>query len=258
MSDFIRKEILKNNVCIISLNRSPVNALSLDLLYNLNKIFNEINNDDQIRIVILKSDLNNFSAGADLKERKIMSKDDANEALDNFNKCFNSIENLNKPTICVINGYCLGGGAELALSFDIRIGTPDCLIGFPEVSIGIIPGAGGTQRLPKIVGLSNAKYWIYTAKKFNSDESLKYGFLNFISKENNSIDLALNIANDILKNAPIAVKCAKSSINNSFNKDISKGLQIERSAYKISLNSKDRDEALDAFINKRKTNWKNE
>ena len=92
--------------------------------------------------------------------------------------CFNTIENLNQPTICLINGYCLGGGAELSLAFDFRIASEDALIGFPEVSIGIIPGAGGTYRLPKIIGFSNAKYWIYSAEKFSGKECLKYNFVN--------------------------------------------------------------------------------
>ena len=258
MNDFIKKEIIQDNICLITLQRKPVNALSYDLLYNLNKLFKQVESDDTIRVVILKSNLNHFCAGADLKERKIMSKKDAGLALDNFNDCFNNIEKINKPTICILNGYCLGGGAELALSFDIRIGTPDCIIGFPEVGIGIIPGAGGTYRLPKIIGISNAKYWIYTAKKFTSEEALNYGFLNFLTNNTNSLNFALDIANKIIENAPIAVSCAKKSINEGFNKNLSDSLAIERKSYKITLNTKDRDEALDAFINKRKAKWNNE
>mgnify|MGYP006111050289 FL=1 len=258
MSEYIEKKVISNNICIISLLRAPVNALSFELLLSLKKIFKQIDCDDSIRVVIIKSSLNHFSAGADLKERKIMSKDDSGRALDNFNDCFNVIENLSKPTICIINGYCLGGGAEMALSCDFRIGERDCIVGFPEVSIGIIPGAGGTQRLPKIIGISNAKYWIYTSKKFNCEESYNYGFLNFISDKDKSLKMAISIANDIIDNAPIAISSAKKAINNGYNSDIKKGLDAERKSYKISLNTKDRDEALEAFITKRKPVWSNE
>jgi enoyl-CoA hydratase/carnithine racemase len=258
MSNYIKKEIISNNICVISLLRSPVNALSFDLLLSLKNVFNEIDNDKNIRVVILKSSLPHFSAGADLKERRIMSKSDSGKALDNFNKCFSVIENLSKPTICIINGYCLGGGAEMALSFDFRIGIKDSIIGFPEVSIGIIPGAGGTQRLPRTIGVSNAKYWIYTAKKFNCEESYYFGFLDFISDKKESLDKAISIANNIITNAPIAVSSAKKAINSGYNVDIATGLDIERKSYNTSLNTKDRDEGLDAFINKRKPLWSNE
>lgn len=258
MNNFIDKEVNDNGVCIISLNRNPVNALSFDLLYSLRITFENMINDKNIRIVIIQSKLNHFSAGADLKERKIMSKEDAGKALDNFNDCFSTIESFPAPVICLINGYCLGGGAELSLACDFRIGSEDCLIGFPEVSIGIIPGAGGTQRLPKVIGLSNAKYWIYTAKKFNSKESLDYGFLNFISTKSDLLNKGMELANDILLNAPIAVKSSKKSINDGYNSNINDGLSVERLNYSISLNTKDRDEALEAFLNKRKPNWSNE
>ena len=258
MNNYISKKVDENGISIISLNRSPVNALSFDLLYSLKEIFEDMLKDKNIRAVIIQSELDHFSAGADLKERKIMSKDDAGKALDNFNDCFNTIESFPTPVICLINGYCLGGGAELSLACDFRIGSDDCLIGFPEVSIGIIPGAGGTQRLPKVIGLSNAKYWIYTAKKFNSEQSLDYGFLDFTCNKSNLLNKGIDLAKDILLNAPIAIKSSKKSINDGYSTNIKNGLTIERSNYNISLNTKDRDEALDAFLNKRKPNWSNE
>ena len=258
MNDYIKYEVNNNGICTISLKRHPVNALSFDFLNYLRKLFVKLEKNKKVNVVIILSDLDHFSAGADLKERKIMSKNDAGTALDNFNECFNVIENFSRPTICLINGYCLGGGAELSLSCDIRVGTKNCLIGFPEVSIGIIPGAGGTQRLPKIIGLSKAKYWIFTAKKFTGKEAYDDGFLNFISDDSDLLETGHMIASDIIKNAPIAVSSSKKAINQGYNKLINKGLVIERDNYEVSLNTKDRDEALDAFINKRKPIWKNE
>ena len=258
MNKFVSYNINNQGICFVELNRSPVNALSFDFLKSIKKTFTLINNNKSIKVVILKSSLPHFSAGADLKERKIMSKKDANKALDNFNDCFNTIENLNQTTICLINGYCLGGGAELSLAFDFRIASDDALIGFPEVSIGIIPGAGGTYRLPKIIGFSNAKYWILTAKKFNSSEAKNFGFLNFCTTKKDLELFGVRLATDVISNAPIAVKSAKKAINKSFNSKVDTGLKIERDYYKVALNTKDRDEALNAFIEKRKPKWNNE
>ena len=256
MSDFFNVNVNKG-ICIISLKRNPVNALSFDFLAELKNTFIDLEKDNSLRVVIINSSTNHFSAGADLKERKIMSKNESCKALDNFNECFNIIENFSKPTLCCIHGYCLGGGAELASACDIRIGSKDCIIGFPEVSIGIIPGAGGTQRLPRIIGLANAKYWIYTAKKFSGEDAFKYGFLTFLTSYQNLNNKAHEIALEIIANAPIAVTSSKTSISNGYDEKINDGLNIERKAYNIALNTVDRDEALQAFTEKRKPQWKN-
>ena len=248
---------INNEICIIKLNRAPVNALSFDLLKELKEYIIKINSNKNIKVLIIASNIKHFSAGADLKERKILSLNDSELALDNFNDCFNIIENFSRPVICAINGYCLGGGAELALACDIRIGSRDCIIGFPETSIGIIPGAGGTQRLPKIIGISNAKYWIYTAEKFNATEAKNVGFLNFVVNKNKLLDYSIDIAKKILLNAPIAVKCSKSAINNGYGTSLNKGLNVERKSYKIALNTSDRNEALNAFNEKRNPKWEN-
>ena len=243
-------------IAFIALNRAPVNALSYDLLKNLSLLFKDLDQDEKVRIIILTSSLKHFSAGADLKERSIMSDEKSKNALDNFNECFINIENCSKITICGINGYCLGGGAELSLCFDFRIADNSAIIGFPEVGIGIIPGAGGTQRLPKLIGISNAKYWIYSAKKFNSDEALNYGFVNFTTNDN-VVDKCMNIANEIIVNAPISLLASKEAINKGFGTNIKDGLMIERKSYNKTLITEDRKEALKAFVEKRKPNWRN-
>ena len=258
MSKYTEFKIVNNYIGILTLARAPLNALSSDFLIDITNKMKDIPKS-KCRVLIINSGLDNFSVGADLKERKIMSKSQSKEALNIFNDCFNSIEDLDIPTICLINGYCLGGGTELSLSCDIRIGSNDTIIGLPETSIGIIPGAGGTFRLPRIIGLQNAKYWIYTAKKFNSEEAKNFGFLMNNVDKDKLLDSGLSIANDILKNAPIAVKSSKKAINSSlYEKNRNCTLKNERDNYNKSLNTKDRDEALDAFINKRKPVWNNE
>ena len=248
---------IKNEVAIISINREPVNALSNNLLKSLKESFVNLETKKNVRLILLKSSLNHFSAGADLKQRSIMTKDDSQSALDVFRDCFRSIEKSSKITVCKINGYCLGGGAELALCFDFRIATPDAIIGFPEVGIGIIPGAGGTQRLPKLIGLSNAKYWIYTAKKFKANEALDYNFINFIY-DFDCIDLEINkFIDKILSNSPFGVRYAKQAIQDGFGLPIEMGLDIERNKYNATVNTEDRKEALKAFSEKRKPIWRN-
>ena len=145
----------------------------------------------------------------------------------------------------------------MSLCFDLRIASESAIIGFPEVSIGIIPGAGGTQRLPKLIGLSNAKYWIYTAKKFTAKECLDYKFINFITI-NQDLDLfTLKIAKEIIENSPIGVRCAKVAIDKGYSKSIKDGLKIERKEYNKSVDTEDRTEALSAFVEKRKPIWRN-
>ena len=259
MSKYTDFKIIDKYIGCLTLSRNPINALSSDFLLDITKKINDINNNLNCRVLIINSSLDNFSVGADLKEKKIMSKSQSKEALNIFNDCFNSIEDLSIPTICLINGYCLGGGTELSLSCDIRIGSNDSIIGLPETSLGIIPGAGGTFRLPKVIGVQNAKYWIYSSRKFTGVEAKNYGFLIDCVTKEKLFSAGLSIANDILINAPIAVKCSKKAINNSlFEIDRNINLKNERDNYNITLTSKDRDEALDAFVNKRKPNWNNE
>ena len=257
MKNNITLNYIENSIAIISIHRKPINALSVGFLETLKEYFLKLNSDKNIRVIILKSNLNHFSAGADLKERSIMNKKDSNRALDAFKTCFNAIENSNKITICCINGYCLGGGAEMSLCFDFRIGSLDSIVGFPEVSLGIIPGAGGTQRLHRIIGLTNAKMWIYTAKKFNSEEAFRYNFFSKIVKRDDMLKEALSISNEILKNSPIGVERAKKAIDKGFDLSLSEGLDIERKEYDVAVNTDDRQEALKAFIEKREPKWSN-
>jgi len=251
------KTIISDSIAIISISRSPVNALSTAFLKDIKKEFEVLEENNNIRIIILKSDLKNFSAGADLKQRSIMDSKESINALNTFRECFKTIENSSKITICCINGYCLGGGAEMALCFDFRLCADDVIVGFPEVGIGIIPGAGGTQRLPRVIGYSNAKYWIYTAARFNGIECLQYGFANEVHKTRELCEKAIILANTIIQNSPIGTICAKKAIDTGFYYNTEEGLDIERVQYNIAVNTEDRKEALDAFAKKRKPKWRN-
>ena len=257
MISLIKTNVQEDGIMFINFNRPPVNALSTDFINELKDIFLDINKQKNIRVVIINSLNDNFCAGADLKERKIMSLDGADIALDNLNECFNLIENCRVPTIAAINGYCLGGGAELALCCDFRILEESSIIGFPEVTIGIIPGAGGTQRLSRLTSISIAKYWIYTGRKFVAEEALEDGVVDFLANDGELLETAIELAEEIICNAPLSIESSKKAINDGLKcKDLVEGLTVERENYRLTLNSEDRKEALDAFVEKRKPKWK--
>ena len=257
MDTLIKTNLQDDGIMFVGLNRPPVNALSINFINELKLIFKNINNNNKCRIVIIHSLIKNFCAGADLKERKIMSIDGADSALDSLNECFNLIEACRVPTIAAINGYCLGGGAELSLCCDFRILEESSIIGFPEVGIGIIPGAGGTQRLTRLTNISTAKYWVFSGRKFTAEEALEDSVADFLSLDGELIESAIEMAEEIIQNAPLSIESSKKAINEGIQKNnIFSALKVERENYRITLKSKDRLEALDAFLEKRKPVWK--
>jgi len=251
----IENEKIQNNIYVLWLYNPPVNAISTDFLYQLEYSINKIKNDNKVRCLIIGSKLKHFCAGADLKERSKFTNSQTIDFLDKINAVFNRIENLNIPVICSLNGAVLGGGVELALCCDFRLVGHNLKIGFPETSLGIIPGAGGTYRLSRNIGITNAKKIIFTSQIMNSNEALNINLIDDISS--NSFDASIQLAKNIVINAPLAVGAAKSSINNGINKDLISGLSIERNSYLQILGTKDREEALKAFMEKRNPKWEN-
>ena len=184
-----------------------------------------------------------------------METEKGNPFLDKVNILFHKISDIKVPTFSFINGGCLGGGLELALCCDFRVAAENSLLGLPETSLGIIPGAGGIFRLSKISGASKAKYWVFTAQKFSPEAAYKDGVVDFLSKEDELLGVTLEVAQEILENAPLAIKASKTLFNSyfDFNKDLNK---IQKEAYSIVVDSKDKKEAIDSFLSKRKPNWK--
>ena len=249
----IKTQIINKEIYIILLNRKPVNALNIGLLNKLYKVIHEIDVNN-FKALVIGSSFEHFSAGADLTERNKFSYDETIDFLDKLKEVFEKLANLEIPTIAAINGACLGGGLELALSCDFRISTNSALFGFPETSIGIIPGAGGTQRLTRLVGSSIAMKWIFTAEKLSAEIAYKDGLVDFMLKDGDPLEEAIILAQKISKNAPLSIKSAKSAINSSF---IDHGFLAERKEYLKTLNSNDRKEGLDSFKEKRAPKWKN-
>jgi methylglutaconyl-CoA hydratase len=253
--DSIKYEIHDDGIAFVNLNNKPINALNLYILKDLDKVIDHIISNEKCRLVVFRSLQKHFSAGADLKEREKMSYEQTYAFLKKINNTFDKIENLKIPTIASINGAALGGGLELALCCDFRIASESSYVGLPETSLGIIPGAGGIFRLSKIIGISKAKYWVFTAQKFSSESAYRDGVIDFLSKDDELLGVTLEVAQEILENAPLALKASKGLFNKYYD-NINNLNKIQKEAYSIVMESDDKKEAIKAFLSKRKPNWK--
>ncbi len=247
----------ENGIATILLNRpNAANSLSVQMLNELQEIFQEIKYDPNVRcVVITGAGEKAFCAGADLKERATMNPTEVKKTVSLIRKTINDVEELPKPVIAAINGVALGGGTELALACDIRISAERALLGLTETSLGIIPGAGGTQRLSRLIGKGKAKELIFTARKIAASEAEKIGLVEYVASNEKLIEKAEDIASLISKNGPIAVTQAKLAIDKGYEADLVTGLAIEQAAYAITIPTKDRLEGLQAFKEKRKPNY---
>ncbi|MGK7379518.1 enoyl-CoA hydratase-related protein [Planococcus sp. 1R117A] len=246
------------NLAFITLNRpDSMNAFNYDMLAELGQVVEAIRINPDIRVVIFTgAGEKAFSVGADLKERKTLTEQHVKRNIFKIGEVFTTIENLPQPTIAMINGFAFGGGMELALACDFRIVTDDTLLGLTETSLAIIPGAGGTQRLPRLIGESKAMELILTARRLKPAEALDYGLVTKVAPRNELVDVTAQFADMMLANGPIALQQAKFAIKNGMNADLQTGLNIERKAYELTIPTEDRVEALMAFSEKRKPVFK--
>lgn len=247
----------ENGIGTLTINRpKSLNALNTQVLEDLHEAFIEIDQDEEIDVLIITGAGDRaFIAGADITE---MKDKDALEgrSFSNFgNKVFSMLDNLSQPTIAAVNGFALGGGAELAMACDIRIGSEYSKFGQPEVGLGIIPGFGGTQRLSRLVGLAKAKELIYTGKTIKADEAKDIGLINDIVAADELMDSAIELAELILKQAPLAVKASKRAINRGYEMDLAHGLEMEAEMFGVQFSTEDQKNGMTAFVNKEKPNF---
>ncbi|MGM0746402.1 MAG: enoyl-CoA hydratase [Bacillota bacterium] len=247
----------KETIAVVTLNRShAANSLSADMLYELQDTAQKIESDPNIRCVILTgSGEKAFCAGADLKERRGMDHSQVRRSVSLIQSVVSRIEALPQPVIAALNGTALGGGLELALACDIRIATNNVRLGLPETSLAIIPGAGGTQRLPRLIGQGKAKELIYTGRRISAQEAKEIGLIEYVTASADLLPKAEQLAGFIAANGPIAVRQAKFAINKGLETDLNTGLSIEQKAYEITIPTKDRTEGLQAFQEKRRANY---
>lgn len=251
---------IENHIAYVKINRPEVlNCFDFETLSMLGEIIDAIHINKDVRVVILTgAGEKAFSAGADLKERKTLNDQQVRRNVKKIRDVFSAVASLSQPTIAAINGYALGGGFELALACDFRIAVSDTKLGLPETSMAIIPGAGGTQRLPRLVGEAKALELILTAKKMTAHEALECGALTKTVQHEKLMDECEELAGQLLTNGPVAVQQAKYAIRNGMNADVQTGMEMESKAYELTIPTKDRIEALNAFNEKRKPDFTGE
>lgn len=254
----IELEIKDEHIALITLNRlEAANALSTSFLDLLNEKINLINKNPNIYCAILTgAGERAFCAGADLKERKSMTNSQVIDAVHYIGETMAKIEKLRMPVIAAINGVAYGGGLELALACDLRIASSHVKLGLTETSLAIIPGAGGTQRLPRLIGKGQAKRLIYTAKPITADEALSIGLVEQVVEKYELLTTAMLLAKTISNNGPIAIQQAKLAMDKGVETDLNTGLTIEYLAYRETIPTIDRLEGLKAFAEKRKPYYK--
>ena len=258
MSDNVLLAEEHGSVVILTLNRPAImNAFNFTLLYELKEKIEELRFRSDVRVVIITgAGAKAFCAGADLKERITLRDVQVKEFIFTIRNLFTSIEYLNKPVIAAVNGVALGGGTELALASDIRIASLNATMGLTETRLGIIPGAGGTQRLPRLVGRGKAKELIFTGKRVGAEEAFQIGLVNQICEQDVLLDECMEMAKLICETGPIAIEQAKYAINFGLETDLTTGLAIESNAYWVTIPTEDRLEGIAAFREKRKPVYK--
>ena len=229
-----------------------LNALNTQVLCDLDEAIAKVEQADDVRVVILTGAGRSFVAGADIGEMKGFSAIDGKKFGVHGGSIFLRLENLSKPVIAAVNGFALGGGCELAMACDIRLASEKAKFGQPETGLGITPGFGGTQRLPRIVGVSKAMELILTAKTIGAEEAKAIGLVSEVYPAEELMDKAMELAQAICANAPIAVAESKRCIRMGMQTDISTGAAFEAEAFGVTCGTEDKNEGMGAFLEKRK------
>jgi enoyl-CoA hydratase/carnithine racemase len=252
--DFPVRVDQRGHVVVWTIDRAArMNALSRATLLAFGKLAREVADNQSVRAIVVTGDGEKaFCAGADLKERQGMSENDIRVQVQLYRSELGPLDRSAKPVIAAINGAALGGGLELALCCDLRVAAPHAQLGLPETSLGIIPGAGGTQRLPRVVGEARAKEMILLAKRLSATEALAWGLVNRVSPPDRSVvDDVLEWIRPIAEGAPLAQAAALEAIDRALDTSLEVGLELERVSYDRTIVSEDRREALAAFAEKR-------
>ena len=256
-AELVSRKSEEDGVEILVLKHPPVNALSTALMSQLGDRVGEIENNPQARAVILTGDGQYFSAGADLKEMATLDLATAPEIVRKGQALFGRIETLKPPVIAAINGLALGGGLELALACDLRIAGESAKLGAPEVTYGLMPAYGGTQRLPRLIGRPKAKELIFTGAMISAAEALRLGLVNRTVPAGQELRAARDIAHTIGQKAPKAVQAAKRSIREGMEKSQAEGLDGEARLFETEvLPSEDLGEGILAFVERRPPRFK--
>jgi len=248
----------ENGIGEIIINRpAKLNALNVATIQELHDGFKLLENNNEVKVILLTGQGEKaFVAGADISEFANFNVTEGTQLAANGQKIlFDFVENLKKPVIAAINGFALGGGLELAMSCHFRVASENAKMGLPETSLGVIPGYGGTQRLPQLIGKGRAMEMIMTANMISAEEALRFGLVNYVVPIDELIEFTKNIAAKIMRNSPVAISNAINAINANF-KDGLNGFEIEIENFGKCFETADFKEGTTAFLEKRKANFK--
>jgi len=237
-----------DGVATLRLNRPPMNPLNSLLQGELRALAHEVSERDDIRAVVLYGGPRAFAAGADIKEMAAWDYQQMVRRSSALTDSFSAVAAIPKPVIAAVTGYALGGGCELALCADLRFAAADAFLGQPEIKLGIIPGAGGTQRLARLVGPSRAKDLIFTGRMVGAEEALRIGLVDFVAPPAEVYEAALSLARTLAQGPGLALRAAKESIDSGLEVDLATGLQIERVQFAALFATEDRTRGMDSFI----------
>jgi enoyl-CoA hydratase/carnithine racemase len=251
MAEFVAVEVA-DGVGTILLQRPPMNALNLQMQQEIRAAAEELGARADVGAVIVYGGPKVFAAGADIKEMADMSYQDMLTASARLQDAFTAVARIPQPTIAAVTGYALGGGCELALCCDMRIAAADAKLGQPEILLGIIPGAGGTQRLPRLVGVSRAKELIFTGRHVDAEEAMSMGLVNAVVPADETYDAALKVASKLAKGAPLALRAAKEAVDHGMDTDLATALDIERVRFAGLFATDDQKIGMAAFVAKEK------
>jgi enoyl-CoA hydratase len=246
---------VRDRVGLVRLNRpQAMNALNSTLMTELMEALQAFDADENIRAMVITGNERAFAAGADIKEMATASA--VQMLLHDQIGQFDGIRHFHKPLIAAVSGWCLGGGNELAMSCDMIVASETARFGQPEINIGVIPGAGGTQRLTRAVGKAVAMEMVLNNRVLTAQEALQFGLVNRLVPPERCLDEALALAAEIAERAPLAVRLAKEAINQAFETSLTDGLADERRSFYLLFASQDQKEGMAAFIEKRKAQWR--
>jgi len=255
--EFVRCQI-EEGIAIVTIDNQPaLNALSGPVLNQLDQTFTALAKNQEVKgVIITGGGEKSFVAGADISEFLKVTGDTAVEFMTRGQRIFNKIEAFDRPVIAAVNGFALGGGNEVALCCDIRIAAENAIFGQPEVNLGIIPGYGGTQRLPRLIGPGKAKEVIFADERINAQEALRIGLVDRIVPKGQAVEEARKLLKKIMTKGPLAIKMAKKAISEGLKMSLREGLDLEAECNGVCFSSGDKDEGAKAFLEKRPANFK--
>ena len=243
----------QGHVGVVTMNRpEALNALNDQVLRDLDAVLTQAEEDAELYVLVVTGAGRSFVAGADIGQMSGFSAVEGKAFGVYGNQVFAKLENLSKPTIAAVNGFALGGGCELAMACDIRLASEKAKFGQPETGLGITPGFGGTQRLPRIVGVSRAMELILTAKTISAAQAREIGLVSEVYPPEELMDRALELANSIAANAQVAVRQSKAAIRRGLQTDMATGAAFESEAFGLCFSTQDQKDAMNAFVNKEK------